>query len=491
MTAAHPKAVGSYGPELLEWSRDKFGMHPKRTTGHRWWQEFVVTVLLQHDDAGDLCFRTALLGTARQSGKSWTLRELAMWRTEQAERFGEVQTVVHAAAKLSQAVGVWSPAARWAERHPIAPTGAAAPGLWDLPTAAAGPGGWKVRTANGSEAISRRDGSAWVPQAANDQLGVSLSVSLAIVDEAWDVPRWIVDNGLVPTQAEASSGQLLLVSTAGQPRTGEISDLYPSYRVEALAELDAPASTLILEWSADPDADPGDPETWRQASPHWDDRRRTLLEQEWRKAQTSPQAMAAFRLQWLNQWPDSQDAARWIPSRVTAAADRAVGDPPHLAECAIEASYSDPGLYAVALAWPAGPGIHARVYPAASLTEALHLADGRRVWAHRAVVESIGPRHWLTDVMTVDRARAATGALKTILTNGRLGAAGVPDSQWQAAATTPSEGGELLDGKKSTADIHHIKALSWAVWAVESGRSHSGILFGAPPDDAQPGAQTA
>ena len=189
-----------------------------------------------------------------------------MWRLEQGDRWGELQTVVHAAAKLSQAEAVWAPAARWAASSTPRPGPGCTdpqPVLFDLRAAAArrsGPELYDVRRANGSAMIVRReDDSAWIPQAAGDQLGVCLSVSMGLVDEAWDVPRDHVDNGLVPTMAEARSAQLWIVSTVGRPKTGEVSDLYPVYRANGPSSSCRPRGPLIMEWSADPDCRPRRP----------------------------------------------------------------------------------------------------------------------------------------------------------------------------------------------------------------------------------------
>ena len=52
------------------------------------------------------------------------------------------------------------------------------------------------------------DGSRWMLRAKEAVYG--LAASLAIVDEAWDVPPTSVDEGLVPTMVARRSAQLLL-----------------------------------------------------------------------------------------------------------------------------------------------------------------------------------------------------------------------------------------------------------------------------------------
>ena len=290
MTAPHPDAIGTHGPEFLAWSAERFGMHPKRTTGHRWWQQLVAHRALEHDSDGRLLWETVVNSTPRQSGKSWILREMCLWRLAQADRFGEVQTVVHTALQLKHAFSVWRPAGRWAMARD----------------------GYKVRFANGEQQIEAADGSLWMIQAANDGLGVSLSVSMGLVDEAWSVDRDLIDNALVPTVAESEQPQLWFISTAGVPRSGErITDLMPSYRSVGMDR--GQSQTLFVEWSAPRSADIDDPGVWRAASAFWDDRRLRRVSSA-RAAAVTDRQVEAFRRQWLNQWPE--DDALSVPGWV-------------------------------------------------------------------------------------------------------------------------------------------------------------------------------
>ena len=294
MTGRHPRAVGTYGPAIEAWARERPTMHPRGLRSLRWWQQLALYRAFEHDDAGRLVWRTVLLSGPRQVGKSWLERVACSWRIHSGEHFGGPQDLLHVAHKLQAAQEVWRPAARWA----LAEYGRGC-----------------VRWANGEQQIELpEDGSRWLIQAATDGAGVAFTLSMALVDEAWRVSRQVVDAGIAPTMAEAEQPQLWLVSTAGT----SASDLMRNYRALALA-LETPAedgSLLMLEWSAppDPDLDIDDPDVWRMASPHYDDRRALVLAQQ--RGQVSE---VDFRQQWLNQWVPTAsaplfDSERWQAS---------------------------------------------------------------------------------------------------------------------------------------------------------------------------------
>ena len=171
--------------------------------------------------------------------------------------------------------------------------------------------GYKVRFANGEQQIEAADGSLWMIQAANDGLGVSLSVSMGLVDEAWSVDRDLIDNALVPTVAESEQPQLWFISTAGVPRSGQ--DHGSDAVVPVCGDGPGTAQTLFVEWSAPRSADIDDPGVWRAASAFWDDRRLRRVSSA-RAAAVTDRQVEAFRRQWLNQWPE--DDALSVPGWV-------------------------------------------------------------------------------------------------------------------------------------------------------------------------------
>jgi len=118
---------------------------------------------------------------------------------------------------------------------------------------------------------------------------------------------------------ERASPQLVLVSTAGDGG----SDLLAQDRAAAIEQLADPDSAriLILEWSASAEADPGDREAWKQASPHWSRSRQEALEHAYA---TTPET--AWRIQYLNQWVRS--ARAWLTARQWKAGERTTLDIP-------------------------------------------------------------------------------------------------------------------------------------------------------------------
>jgi hypothetical protein len=284
MTVPHPRAAGSLGPEFIRFAEGREGR------ALRWWQKLVATRLLETDAAGRLVWDAALLTVARQVGKSWLLREIALWRMHQADRFGEPQDVVHTGKDLAVCREVQRPAIWWAKTQGDA---------------------YKIRQVNGQEAIEfLPDHSRWMLRAKEAAYGHS--VSLAAVDEAWKVTAATVDESLVPTMVEREQPQLLLISTAH--RRSEA--LMLQRRKAALSELETGAGDLLVEWSSDPALPVGDVDGWRQASPHWTPQRERLVAGQLQAIQagevrdpTEPDPEESFRAQWLNQWPRTMEGA--------------------------------------------------------------------------------------------------------------------------------------------------------------------------------------
>jgi hypothetical protein len=449
MSAPHPDAVGTYGPELAAWSEARTGL------ALRWWQRLTVYRLLEHDREGALVWAWWIVSTARQVGKSWMLRELLLWRIHQGKRFGEPQLVLHTGKDLPVCREVQRPARAWARIQP----------------------GYTAREANGLEEIEHPDGSRWMIRGKGSVYGYS--ASLGAVDEAWKVQPEVVEDGLEPTMAERASAQLGLLSTAHRMATA----LVPARREAALAQLTDPRDTLLLEWSAEPSAVLTDRDAWRQASPHWTARRERLVASQHERAVTAgpsedpdePDPVEAFRSQWLNIWATRQVTQGRAEPLVSAEAWRDLatldGPPPGPLVLAVEDNY----------------GRGAAACAAARLPDGSALVWGRVVatradawgWAELRAVEHPGSRLLSGPGLDTDpggaaisvatrqgvggiQTRAGLALLRELTATGRVHHDGSGDmAQVSTVRVVPSASGGLTLAGGARADL--TRAAAWAV----------------------------
>ena len=171
--------------EVVDWARVELGIIL------RWWQCLFLVRLLEVDRKGHLLWRNALLSVARQSGKSVLVYVLCEWRSEQHDRFGEDQLVLHTADNLESAREVQN---RAKDRARVR--------------------GFKVREAAGELEIRKGPGrdDRWLVRSQSGVVGHS--ASFAVADEAHHVKLKTVSENLGPTTVEKRDSQLLLVSTA-------------------------------------------------------------------------------------------------------------------------------------------------------------------------------------------------------------------------------------------------------------------------------------
>ena len=271
------RAAGDYGDEVAQVAQEHMGITLTP------WQRYAAGRATQFDADGDWLWSTVVLTIARGQGKSWWLQAMGLWRLLRADLFGEPQEVVSVAQKLEIARMGWNRVATRLEE-----TGQTT----------------SVRRAAGQECINVRDGSTWRVLAASMSSVTGYRASLVIVDEAWNVSREVVEAGLIPQQVRRKQPQLYLCSTAGDGS----SDLLTTFRDRAMRPK---SSTLLLEWSAPPGADPEHPDSWRWANPDGEftgkARRRWL--DLWEITEESK-----FRTQYLNAWVVARSP--WIPPTV-------------------------------------------------------------------------------------------------------------------------------------------------------------------------------
>lgn len=272
MTPVHDRAIGSYGPEAVEWIESRRGITL------RWWQRLAIVRQLEHDADGRLCWPVIVESAPRRAGKSERLRSLALWRLEHGvELFEPGQIVVHLGRALDIVREVQERAWSWCEAQ-----------------------GWTVTKGNGKEKVEHPNGSRWLAKAMHAAYG--FDVHLGLADECWDVDPGAISEGIEPATLDRESAQLVLTSTSHRRATS----LMKRRIAAALAGYDG--RTLLLLWGIAPDADIFNEATWRAASPHWTEERRDMIAAKLAEAQEGspelddPDPVGSWAHQYLNRW---------------------------------------------------------------------------------------------------------------------------------------------------------------------------------------------
>jgi hypothetical protein len=441
--------TGSYGAEAEDWAATALGYRLRP------WQKYALRRALEHRADGSLRWPNVLLTVSRQSGKTVLIPTVSGWRCSSAELFGEPQKTLSVANVKSTGMIPWWVVARRAELF-----------------------GALVRLKAGEERIEwpssdptrpEPDG-VWLVQAASKNAGVGHACSLVIVDEAWNVERDVVEAALAPSQLERIDPQLWLVSTAGDGT----SELFAEWRSLAIGELSNPdtAETLILEWSAAPDADLDDRAAWRDASPHWNDRRLERLERLYRSTSASD-----FRRQYLNQWVTGS-AHSWVSDLAWL---RCRDDAREIPARALGAVAIESHVAGEPFGW-----IHAALEPDTGdvIVRAGICSTRRELWAaleaiaaqHRGVrlLYPEGFRHHVPAIaglgeitrVTPGDTFAAYAATVTAIRAGGLAHAGqaiLTEQVLSAVAYSVSDRGSTLSSRASSGPIYLARAMVWAV----------------------------
>jgi phage terminase large subunit-like protein len=235
------------------------------------WQLDAAERLLEVRADGGLRYRESLLLLPRQNGKTFLLASICLW-----EIFVRQGTVLNAAQNLVLALEVWKTGVDLIESTPALAKRVE-----------------RIERKNGAETIRLKDGAKWTVRAANAKAARGQSASLLIIDELREVTTDAWD-ALAPTTAAKSDALILGTSNAGT----DSSLLLNRLRQQAVDAVSDPATRLgIVEWSAAPNADPADLETWRQANPALSS---GLMVDESLSASLQSMPLAAFKTERLN-----------------------------------------------------------------------------------------------------------------------------------------------------------------------------------------------
>jgi len=350
----HPDAVGTYWDTFGRQAYELLGLTPRP------WAERVLSRGLEFDASGEFCWSECVVSVSRQSGKSLgVLRPLAVARALMAAQWEQPAFVMHVARQREAArkLLIRPDAVKLAERM-----------------------GLKVSRGRGDESWVWPDGTMWQVFATASAYGET--VSLLLTDEGWDIRAEHYHDAMAPTLTEAFRPQEWHTSAADASATSFML----KKREAAIAGRDG---MMIAEWSADPAADPFDPLTWHQASPHWHEQRY--------KAIVRAASNRSMREQFLNIWPQVGSAkmaqfARW------AQLGDVGGAPPAGSVAAIERSMHG-DIFAVAVAAPGSELLWVRLVGSMPAAEEL--------------CQSWNVRHVVVGKSLADLARRATGTFES------------------------------------------------------------------------------
>jgi phage terminase large subunit-like protein len=247
------------------------------------WQVLAISGQLEHDTAGDLVFREALVSTARQNGKTAGFSAMVgWWLTEMAQIRGAPQSVVTTAHKLDRAFATFQQLAPVLEKL-----------------------GGKVFWSYGRNSVTMPDGSVWRVLAATPQNAHGGTNDLIVADEIWSISPEVIFDAYRPSMIARRSPLLSMWSTAGD----ESSKAMLQLREQAMHAIDNGRHTALYfaEWSPPPTVRPGSVEALKWANPALGT---TITLEALQAAAETPDRQAFMRAH-CNTWVSA--AGAWIP----------------------------------------------------------------------------------------------------------------------------------------------------------------------------------
>jgi hypothetical protein len=163
---------------------------------------------------------------------------------------------------------------------------------------------WRLSMNNGSEHIQFGSGSFLQIDAPSRTGGHGDTLDDGTIDEAFAHEDSRIEDGMRPSMATRRNAQLWVISTAGDARSKYLWRKVLAGR--AATDSGDHGGVCYVEYSADEDADPGDPATWWSCMPALgitiDE---NFVRGEWERAQRKgPEGIDGFRRAYLNQWPE-------------------------------------------------------------------------------------------------------------------------------------------------------------------------------------------
>ncbi|WP_204044268.1 terminase large subunit domain-containing protein [Acrocarpospora phusangensis] len=256
------------------------------------WQQAVADIALEYDPVtGLLVYREVVLTVPRQSGKT-TLLLAAM--VHRAIGFGTRQRILYTAQNRISA------RKKWEDEH-----------VATLQNSKEFRKLFKVRKQLGQEAIIWNNGSTHGIESNTEKAGHGETLDMGVVDEAFAQEDDRLEQAFKPAMITRPQPQLWVLSTAGNSKSTYLRGKVDTGRLQVSEGLDE--GVCYFEWSAPPDADPGDPATWWACMPALG---HTVAEEAVATFFHSMK-LTEFRRAFLNQWPDdSPDEWLVVPQSV-------------------------------------------------------------------------------------------------------------------------------------------------------------------------------
>jgi phage terminase large subunit-like protein len=122
------------------------------------------------------------------------------------------------------------------------------------------------RRQSGHEALIFENTSRLGLLASTEKSAHGSTLDMAVLDESWAHADHRLEQSCRPAMVTRDNAQMLVVSTAGTEQRSPF--LWEKVQTGRQAtEAGVTEGIAYLEWSADPESDPGDPQGWRQAIP--------------------------------------------------------------------------------------------------------------------------------------------------------------------------------------------------------------------------------
>jgi phage terminase large subunit-like protein len=264
------------------------------------WQRQVVDVAFELDDDGTYHYDEVVLTVPRQSGKTALVMAVAVHRLVSVPRTLGRQRLTYTAQQRQKAK-------LKLERDFAEVLRDAKPAFREIThirNKPQRPVEWKLSLNNGAENIQFGRGNFWQIDAPSRTGAHGDTLDVGVIDEAFAHGDNTIEAGLSPSMITRTNKQLIILSTAGDRKSAYLWRKTLAGRTAC--GTGKHGRTAYFEWSAEDDAEPGDPATWESCSPALG-YTITLraLEGEWEKAQRDGQTgIDQFRRSYLNQWPE-------------------------------------------------------------------------------------------------------------------------------------------------------------------------------------------